>query len=250
MKKLVLTTLAVAGLTAAAFAQGTVNWSGSGASLVVQTNGTVYSSFSAANANGATGSGSTGLTLGNTAANNAALGFTGYYYQLLVSTTAASAPTTVAGLGAWSDANLHATNSFLSNGRIIQDSTLGAGGIASNPQATASHWPAGTTEGVLLVGWSANLGATWAAALANLQAQGNLTPGAAGYYFGVSAFGSLADNAAGNPGVQVFGANPGQINNPVGTPLVIEQLATVPEPGTLALAALGGASLLLFRRKK
>ncbi|HUC85517.1 MAG TPA: PEP-CTERM sorting domain-containing protein [Candidatus Acidoferrales bacterium] len=27
-------------------------------------------------------------------------------------------------------------------------------------------------------------------------------------------------------------------------------LTTVPEPGTLALAALGGASLLMFRRKK
>jgi len=248
MKK-VLTILAVSGVVAAASAQGLINWQNAGANMIVDTNGTVYSSFSASKAGQSTGAGSIAATLGNSVANNALLGFGGYDYELLVSSTAASSPTTVAALSAWSDANLQATNSSVSNGRIVQTSTGGAGGVANNTAATANNWPAGTTEGVILVGWSANLGSTWAAALANLQAQGNLVASAAGYYFGVSAFGDLASGSA-NPGTTVIGANAGQINNPSGTPMVLEPLATVPEPGTMALAALGGASLLLFRRKK
>ena len=34
------------------------------------------------------------------------------------------------------------------------------------------------------------------------------------------------------------------------TPFAVEGIAATPEPGTMALAALGGASLLLFRRRK
>jgi len=249
MKK-VLTTLAIAGLTCAAFAQGTVSWTGSSLNLIVDTNGTTYSSFSAVNPGGQTGVGSIGATLGNTPANNAALGFSGYYYELLVSTTASSAPTTVAGLGSWLDANLQATNSASNNGRINQTSSGGAGGVAGNTQATASNWPSGTTESVILVGWNANLGTTWSAALNNLQSQASLNPGPlGGYYFGVSSMGSLA-SASGNPGVTVFGVGGGTIGNPSASPMVLEPLSTVPEPGTLALAALGGASLLMFRRKK
>jgi len=249
MKKLIAT-LAAAGLTAAAFAQGTVSWQGSGSALIVQTNGTVYSSFSSSSAGQSTGAGSIGFTLGNNTANNTALGFTGYYYELLVSSSAGSVPTTVAGLSAWSDANLQATNSAASNGRITQTASGGAAGVPNNTQATANNWPAASTESVILAGWSGSLGTTWAAALANLQAQGNLSTSGT-YYFGVSSIGSLAANAAGNPGVAIFGASAGQINDTSGAPQVLEPLAvTVPEPGTLALAALGGASLLLFRRKK
>jgi hypothetical protein len=71
MKK-IFATLAVTGLSVAAFAQGYINWTGAAASLYGATNGTAYSSFEAAGT--ATLNGTTGVTMNNTAANNAALG--------------------------------------------------------------------------------------------------------------------------------------------------------------------------------
>jgi hypothetical protein len=248
MKKLVLTTLAITGLSLAAFAQGTVSWTGVAGTFIGSTNGGTYSSFSAVN--GSTGVGSTGNTLGNNTANDTALGYNGYYYELLVSSSAGSAPTTFSQFSAWSDANLQATNGPGSNGRIIQTGTGGAGNVANNTQATANNWPASTTESVILVGWSANLGTTWATALANAQNQSFLAGLSSYAYWGVSSLGSLA-SASGNPGVTVFGTGVGQINN-AATPAVLQPLGVtaVPEPTTIALAAIGGASLLLFRRKK
>jgi len=248
MKK-IFATLAVTGLSVAAFAQGYINWTGAAASLYGATNGTAYSSFEAAGT--ATLSGTAGVTMNNTAANNAALGYSGYYYELLTSASAVAAPTTVAGLSAWSDTGLGATNSFsAASGRIIQ-----ANGSADT---AVNNWPVNGTQGIILVGWSANLGSTWSSVLAELQnwstqglAFGNNSANAA--YFGVSAFGSgvqaVASSVTGN---QVIGAGAGEIYNPSSNPMTMNELGvtTVPEPGTLALAALGGASMLLFRRKK
>jgi len=247
MKKLVLTTLAACAFTAAAFAQGTISWSGVGGGLIVQTNGTVYSTFGVTQG---AANGTQGTTFGNTAANNAALGYQGYYYELLAAANGTAAPTTVANLSAWSDTTLSSTNSnsASNNGRTTQ--------VAANTAAVASHMPTGVTNAIILVGWSANLGNTWNAALLALQTQSwalLATPA----YFGVSTVGEIAAHA-GNPGANVFGGgntadgtpiNNSAINSPPGTPEQLDVLG-VPEPGTLALAALGGASLLLFRRKK
>jgi hypothetical protein len=96
----------------------------------------------------------------------------------------------------------------------------------------------------MLVGWSANLGSTWSAALANLNAGSGWTGVAE---FGESAVGTITPDPVGSsPGTAVFG-NPG-INSSTLTPL--DAVTTVPEPTTLALSALGGLSLLAFRRKK
>lgn len=229
----------------AAFAQGFINWTGAGASLYGQTNGTAYSSFEASS--GAPNGGSVGFTLNNTAANNTALGYNGYYYELLTSATASAAPTTTAGLGAWSDTGLSATNSFSTAfGRVIQ--------VAGSADTAVNNWPVGNTQAILMVGWSANLGTTWATVLNELNnwsTYAGTFVGANAAYFGVSAFGSgvqaVASSVTGN---QVIGAGAGEIYNPSTSPMVMNQLYSVPEPGTLALAALGGASLLLFRRKK
>lgn len=249
MKKILLTTVAASGLSVAAFAQGYINWTGAAASLYGATNGTAYSSFEAAGT--ATLTGTEGVTSPNTAANNGALGYQGYYYELLTSATATAAPTTVAGLGAWSDTGLGATNSFsVAAGRIIQ-----AGGSADT---LVNNWPVNATQAAILVGWSANMGSTWAAVLNELQNWGtyehNYANNAANAgFFGVSAFGSgiqaVASSVTGN---QVIGAGAGAIYNPAANPLLMDELGVtvIPEPGTLALAALGGASLLLFRRKK
>ena len=230
MKKIVLTTLAVVGLAALASAQGTVQWTGVANALIAQTNGTVFSSFEAAGtANQLTGG--PGNTLGS--------GATQYYYELLVSSSSSTAPTTTAGLAAWSDTSLEAENGAAANGRITQ--------LNPSTDNVANNWAAGTSENVILVGWSANLGTTWSTVLNELQNWG--ADQIANAYFGVSSVGTLTSGTA-NPGVIVFGANAGQINNAAGSPEQLDLLGTVPEPGTMALAAIGGASLLLFRRKK
>jgi hypothetical protein len=242
MRKLLLTMLVGSGLSIAAFAQGTVEWTLVGSQLIGQTNCTVYSSFtpSGTSPNG----GTVGNTAGNTLANNTALGYQGYYYELLVSATASTAPTVPSQLSSWSDTGLWATNGAVSNGRIIQGP---AQGVAGNTQATAANWAAGVTENIILVGWSANLGSSWSTVLNELQNWNNY--GFANAYFGVSSVGDLASGTA-NPGVLVFGSGPGQINNAAGNPLQLDVLTTIPEPGTMALAALGVGSMLLFRRKK
>jgi len=247
MKKILITLVASA-FTAGAFAQGFINWTASGGNLVGQTNGTTYSSFEQAGGTALTGT--QGNTVQNNLANNVALGYAGYYYELLTSTTASSAPTTVAGLSAWSDTGLSATNAFNTTGRVIQ--------VGGSADTAVNNWPVNATQAVILVGWSANLGNTWATVLGELQnwsTQGLLflNNSANAAYFGVSSFGSGAQAVASTvTGNQVIGAANGEIQNNSVNPMQLNELGVtiVPEPGTLALAAIGGASLLLFRRKK
>jgi hypothetical protein len=229
MKK-TLTVLAITGLAVAAFAQGTVSWTGSAGTFIAETNASVYSTFGTLPGS-STGAGTIGTTFGS--------GTTLYYYELLVSSTAVSVPTTASALSSWSDTSLSAQNGAGSNGRISQNN--------ATTDNTANNWPAGTTENVIVVGWSANLGTSWSTVLGELQNWS--TEGIANSYFGVSSLGTLISGTA-NPGVSVFGTNPGQINNGTGNPMQMDLVGTVPEPGTLALAAIGGASLLMFRRKK
>jgi len=236
MKK-ILTTLAITGLTVAAFAQGTVSWTGVAGNYIAQTNSTAYSSLYGG---GATGSGSIGATTGS--AN------TLFYYELLTSASLNTPPTAVSGAGSlssWLDTGLEAQNGAGSNGRILQ--------LNSGTAVVANNWPIGAVQNLIMVGWSANLGTTWATALGNLQnwaaAQATIVGPA---YFGIgSSVGSLASNP-GNPGVTVFGTGAGQINNGASAPnqLFLLPVSAVPEPGTMALAGLGGLSLLAFRRKK
>jgi hypothetical protein len=231
MKK-ILATLALTGLAGAAFAQGNANWSAAAGNFIGQTNSSVYSTFSTANAGAATGFGGAAATPASST--------TLFYYELLTSTTSSSAPTTVSGLGAWLDTGLEAQNGATANGRILQ--------LNSGTAVAANNWPAGNTQNIIMVGWSANLGTTYSAAL------GVLTAGTwgANSFFGVgSSVGSLATTAV-NPGVTLFGPGPGLINNGASSPMQMDLLfvGSVPEPGTMALAAVGGLSLLAFRRKK
>ena len=236
MKKLVLTSVLSLAVAGAAFAQGSVNWSTPFASITAQTNATVASTFGASAA-------PTGTTVGATGgAQSGAL----FYYALLYTSYSGSqlaVPTTMAQLDSqgWLATGLMATNSN-SAGRLST--------VAGSTQVTVP-WASGTTQSIVLAGWSANLGSTWGSVSNVLSNWNSLSGGIVGNaFFGLSATGYIAANAA-NPGTTVFN----NAATPQGLPIFslntqLNEVVAVPEPGTLALAALGGASLLMFRRKK
>jgi len=231
MKKLALTTVCALAMTGAAFAQGNVNWGViSPAAMTVQTNSTAYSPLfgGAANVGGAVGY--TALAAG------------GFYYELLYTTysgTQATIPS-LSALMTWSDTGLSAGNSTGSQGKLTP--------IASTAAAQVP-WSPGTTDSIVLVGWSANLGTTWASVSTVLANWNNNMPNA---FFGVSTTGFITTfSTSTSPGATVFNSAPvagtGTPIYSLNTPLY---LLPVPEPASLAIAGLGGLSLLLFRRQR
>ena len=242
MKKIVLTSVLALAVTSAALAQGNVSWSSiSFASVTAQTNTTTYSSFTGG---GSSGNGSVGAT---------AAGPSGatFYYALLYTSysgTQAAVPTSLAALSTWSNTGLSATNST-SAGRLS----------VVNPNAGAQvPWSPGTTDSIVLFGWSDDLGTTYAQALANLQnwnsGFGASLDGAAAY-FGLSNTGYITTlSTSTSPGAAVFGTAATAQGLPIFSPNTqlneLNPVSSVPEPGTMALAGLGGLSLLAFRRKK
>jgi len=210
MKKIILS-LAISSMAAyGAFAQGTV-YAINGSGLLISTNGVT--------------SGETQSSAG------------GYYYALLIDS---STPTSANPLtGGWTYSGVTLTN-------------LVNGVISGGTSATANGWAVNTYDNYEIVGWSTDGGtySTWAqvsAALSNGLTGAGLQSGS---YYGISAEGN-AEPGGGSPALPVwhlFGTTDSAQGDPVGGFVLNE--VTVPEPGTMALAALGGASLLMFRRKK
>jgi hypothetical protein len=104
----------------------------------------------------------------------------------------------------------------------------------------------------VFVGWSANLGSSWlqvSNVLANWATLGSTIVGPA--FFGESAFGYITGTTSPAPGAAVFGTgSPSAQGLPIYSPNMQLYLLPVPEPATMALAGLGGLSLLLFRRRR
>jgi len=243
MKK-ILTTLAASGIALGAFAQGYVNWNGSPAGAIIsQTNSLNYSSLSVLFGGGAA-TGQQGAAQGNTA------GLSGnvYYYALLYSTVDTTTPTTMADLNAnWTASGLQMTDSSTgNNGRINPQNASVAAAI--DPSYS------GGNLSLMMVGWSANLGTTYSTVLNELNtwpASSLLITGPA--YFGAGFVGQTPLSTSSVAGTTIWSTTQtpgGLISNPSTSPMVLSELEVVPEPGTLALAAISGASLLLFRRKK
>jgi hypothetical protein len=104
---------------------------------------------------------------------------------------------------------------------------------------------AGSTVDFIIRGWSINAGATYAQALANWNNGSPLAGVGAGMYFGQSVVGNdfvLGGGPIPNSGIVGAGVNQVGGFNLTYFP--------APEPSSMALAGLGAASLLIFRRRK
>jgi uncharacterized membrane protein YdcZ (DUF606 family) len=236
MKKISLTILALAAVAGVSFGQGYVAWQNSPAGNIIGvTNSTTYSPLFGG---GATGNGASGVTVAG--------GSSLFYYALLVNTSssAVATPTTASSLQAnWAFTGLLMTNGSTANGRLSE----------YNPASAALGDPSyvSGTANFLIVGWSSNIaGTNYATVISDLNnwntVGGTITGNA---YFGISTEATLTLSTSSSVGTTLWGVGAGQINNPSSAPLEL-YLLPVPEPGTMALAALGGASLLLFRRRK
>ena len=224
MKK-ILTTLAIASAVAfSASAQGLISFNNSStASTKISTNSPSGLAGNIANVGGVNG----------------------YYYALFASASAtavngSSAATSgstttstyVFNDNAWSFAAM-ATNGATRAGQVSGSGSVAISGIAG-----------GNTSQFVVVGWSGNIGSTVASLISYLA---NPTFNAWVGQSAVSGAMTLG-NGSSIPTVLVFQGNaPALQGFTLGQ---ISGVAAVPEPGTMALAALGGASLLLFRRKK
>jgi hypothetical protein len=172
-------------------------------------------------------------TLVTVSSNGVSLGTTpvtlgGYKYELF------SAPAGTATASAFLASGLIATNTAQAGGGRF----IGGNGVAIPGRAL------GGTCAILIRGWSANLGNTYAEALANQNALGG--------YLGESAialnFLLGGDGGAGNvPTSPAFGGSSGIQG---GFVLNWGGGVIVPEPSSMVLAGLGAASLLFFRRRK
>jgi hypothetical protein len=218
MKKL-LTIAALMGVASLSYGQGTVNFAnGASAATHIGTNSTV-------------GGASTGQIGG---------GANSYYFALFVAPVAAG---TNFGLST----SLDPTGAgFTYVGLGGNTAALGRfnGNPDTNGTPVAGYGPGSSAEFVV-VGWSANVGLDWNSfrnwAGAGMGGSGGPASGWAGHSL-------VADNVQLGGGLipigNIFGANTGQV------PGFTMGLIVVPEPTTFALAGLGAAALVIFRRRK
>jgi len=238
MKKLIIiAAMFVSGAVTLTHAQGTI--------FANNSNGTKIST------NSVVGGAATGLTSGTIG---------GFYYALFASassTTINGSTAAYAGYSgsgdthyAFNDAgwtlqlNGGTANGVTPGAFMTNTATAGRYAITSpnTDGAFTSQTIAGGSAGYFaVIGWSSNLGSTLAQAIATLNA------GTVAGFIGQSAVsGQLTLGTLGSTSpTALYGASSPNIQG-----FTLGLVTSTPEPGTMALAALGGASLLLFRRRK
>lgn len=201
MKKLAAI-LCLAGLSTAAFAQGTVSILNGASSLVSYQPG-----------------GGSATAIPGPASS--------FYFALLTAPLVGGAP----------DSNLadYTFTGVLAHNLANPGAVFGGSGIAT----AAGTWTPGTDQSFYLAGWSSDCGTTWNPAWLTV-------PPTTGSYFGRSSFAQgVAGGSSGGviiPSLNIFGASPSLTQG--------FTLQPIPEPTTMALAGLGAAALLIFRRRK
>ncbi len=192
-----------------------------------------------------------GLNPGNTTIGKTQ-GAGDYYYALFYTTTATTNPGLVGfnvfdvSSYAWNNAS---TWTLDTDATANAASTATAGRFASiapntDGSTTVDGLAGGATVYFEVVGWSANLGTSIS------QLEASLVAGLGGYVGESPASGGLVlGNGALTPTPALFAAAAPSLQ---GFSLggVDDGIPGIPEPGTLSLAALGGAALLLFRHKR
>jgi len=148
-----------------------------------------------------------------------------YFYGLLIGSSAA---------GPFSFASVYATNT-------AAGSKLGP----ATYQPSVPGWAAGATMFYEVAGWSSSLGTTFKNSwlVGNAPAAANSPVWGSAGFFGLSGIASGVATASPAPPFPLFG----------GTGLagfVLNGVGAVPEPTSMALAGLGAAALLIFRRRK
>jgi len=228
-KTLLIVTLATA-VVGSTYAQGLVSF-GNGSASKFSTNAVV-------------GGAASGVTA--TAANQS------FYYALFYSATA----TTVNGSAGAVIPSGTSTGTYVNSdanwtyGGLTGTNTSAGRFFSASPNPDLSSTITGVAGGavanLVLLGWSGNIATTLAGLETWLAANpaGGTGPN---QYIGEStvAVGVVAGNGGGIPTPAIFGTAANTMN-----PLLLGEVPTVPEPGTLALAALGASSLLMLRRKK
>lgn len=239
MKKLILTAFAVVAGATFVHAQGILELN-SGTVFNVTTNTGTFGNTTVPDAPyGSIISGKTSTS------GTAAFGF--YYTYLFIPT----------GVGTSGDLASLSTGNWE---QLAQDNsgTVGAGILGTNV-AVAGNWGgqsgtagqssigisgdafnSGTTYSIALVGWSANLGSSWSTVYADYSTGNwNLAPGTDGNFGFKVATVNPASGGVGNSPTSIFGNGS-----------LVLYTVPVPEPTTLALAGLGGLSMLFLRRRK
>jgi hypothetical protein len=241
MKKLALTIVCGLAVSGVAFAQNNlVSFVPAHTLVTAQTNTAVSALF------GGTG---TGGTVGVTA--QYVPGGLQYDYTLLYQTQSGYqvlATDKNVWDGTWTDTGLTATNASNFQG------ALNPVGVT----ATTVPWSNPTTNSIVLVVWSANLGSSWTVVSNILSALANhntaplfaADPSGANAFFGESAFGYIQPTVSPASGAGIFGSSASQNGLPIYSLNTQLYLLPVPEPATMALAGLGGLSMLLFRRQR
>jgi hypothetical protein len=217
MKKLILTAIGLVAGATLIHAQGYIEFYGPSAAI-----GT----------NSASTYGNGGASQGKL------LGTAGQYdFALLYATTTTAGDASPLGAN-WSLVTLDAGGALLGNNFAGDAGGLTGPGTSGGVQVDLA---AGTTYEAMLVGWSATLGSSWS------QVSSLFTPGTSstiGGFIGntpIETMTPFSTAGAGDPVLftSVF---------PAGS-LVLDAVP-VPEPATLALAGLGGLSMLFLRRRK
>lgn len=172
-----------------------------------------------------------------------------YYFALLSSTAqnttengVSTAQNGAAGLYAFNAAGWSANPAAIGTNSIAgQFASIGADPNNSGQTALTS----GAAQTFVIIGWSANIGSTLSALQTWYNGGNPLTAG----YIGESAVSGVITPSAG--GVSLAQAVMGTSSPLIpGFTLGLVSVATTPEPGTIALAGLGGLALLGLRRKK